>query len=124
MTCTATYTVTTLDTNLGQIVNSATVSGTSAYGAATSTSSATVLAEQHSSMLFTKSATPTSGDIAVGNTISYSFVVTNTGNVNLANLIISDTMSGMSALACTPSAPATLLPNQTMNCSYLHRHPK
>src|SRR5204863_9147726 len=50
---------------------------------------------------------------AAGNVISYQLIATNTGNVTLTNVTISDPKLG--ALTC--AQPVTLLPGQTLTCS-------
>ncbi|MDQ2067143.1 OmpA family protein, partial [Xinfangfangia sp. CPCC 101601] len=45
---------------------------------------------------------------AVGNTITYSFAVTNTGNVTLSNVVVNDPLPGLSAIS--PTSVATLAP--------------
>ena len=60
-----------------------------------------------------KSASPGSFD-AVGTTIHYSFLVTNTGNVTLTGVKINDLLPGLSAVAC-PSA--TLNPGNAITCT-------
>ncbi len=59
-----------------------------------------------------------SGTVSLGDTLTYSFVATNTGNVTLTGVTIVDgTLPGLSALICTPPQPATLAPTQTLNCT-------
>ena len=56
----------------------------------------------------------------VGESLEYSFVVTNTGNVTLADVVVEETaFSGegdLSAIAC-PDEAARLIPGQTVTCS-------
>ncbi|MFC1778198.1 hypothetical protein ACFL3I_12815, partial [Pseudomonadota bacterium] len=65
-----------------------------------------------------KSADVTSYD-AVDDVISYTYVVTNTGNHNrnLTNVTLTDPLSGLSTLNCTPAQPATLAPLASMTCT-------
>ncbi|MEZ4714191.1 MAG: hypothetical protein R3A44_43815 [Caldilineaceae bacterium] len=51
----------------------------------------------------------------VGDKINYTLVTTNTGNVTLTGVSISDPKLG--ALACTPTQPTTLLPGASMTCT-------
>ena len=57
------------------------------------------------------------GSVSKGDTLTYSFVATNTGNVTLKNVKISDPLSGLSALTCTPSQPASLAPGAQLVCT-------
>lgn len=47
----------------------------------------------------------------VGNTITYSFAVTNTGNVTLSNVVVTDPLPGLSAIS--PASVATLAPGDS-----------
>src|SRR5262249_10458888 len=80
VTCTATYTVTQADLDVGSVTNTATggVDGTPS-----TPDSATGGATQERSLSLVKSATPRTYG-AAGETIHYDYVVTNTGNVTLA----------------------------------------
>ena len=61
----------------------------------------------------TKSETST-GPYAVGDTITYSLVVANTGNVTLTNVTVSDPVATVGV--CTPVQPAALAPSGSMTC--------
>jgi hypothetical protein len=104
--CTSSYTVTRVDAQAGSVTNTATAS----MG---STSSNTVMLTTDTTttpvLVITKSG-ELDGTFAVGETISYSFIATNNGNVDLTNVEISDVLlPGPGALSCTPMQPATLL---------------
>ena len=114
--CSATYTVTQADVDLGHIDNTATISGlTPADTPVSNTGSATVAASQVSTVSLTKSAAPDTGVVA-GDVVTYTFAVQNTGTVTLHTTQVTDPMTGLSAIGCTPTAPATLAPGDTMDC--------
>jgi uncharacterized repeat protein (TIGR01451 family) len=116
VTCTATYTVTQTDVDDGTVNNTATATGiTPAHEPITSSpSSASVSGAHHPSISVVKSAEPSSFS-AAGETIHYSFLVTNTGNVTLTNVQVNDTgLAGLSAITC-PST--TLAPGASETCT-------
>jgi uncharacterized repeat protein (TIGR01451 family) len=85
-TCTASHTVTQVDLDAGSITNTATASD----GSTTSPSdSVTVTALQSPALLIDKSTTATDYS-AVGQTIDYSYLVTNTGNITLSGISVTD----------------------------------
>ena len=113
-TCSATYVVSQADVNGGAIYNTATVSGTPPTGAAvTSTASATVPARATPSLSLQKSASPTTV-AAAGDVVTYSFVATNTGNVTLTGVAVSDPLPGISAVSCVLNV---LAPAESTTCS-------
>ena len=67
-------------------------------------------------MTLTKSATPNSG-VVTGDVVTYSFHGQNTGAVTLHGVTVTDPMTGLSAVDCTPATPATLAPGDTIDCS-------
>ena len=97
ITCSATYTITQADLDAGSVTNTATASN----GTVTSNQdSETVTAAQSPALTLVKTASPSTYD-AVGNVISYSYLVTNSGNVTLSGpFTISDDKA-------TASCPAT-----------------
>ena len=113
--CTATYTVTQADIDRGSVTNTATATGTDPSGGSVPSppSSATVPASPKPAMTLEKSASPTmfSGP---GTVITYTFHVTNTGNVTLSGVKVTDPMPGLSAITC-PST--TLAPAASMTCT-------
>ena len=58
-----------------------------------------------------------SGTVSVGDTLTYQFVATNTGDQTLSNVTISDPLAGLSALSCTPAQPSALAPAGSMTCT-------
>ena len=101
-TCTATYTTTQADVDNGSITNTGTATGTPPTGpAVTRPSSVTVPAVQAPAIGIVKSASVTSF-AAPGTAITYSYKVTNTGNVTLDPVTVTDPWP-----ACRPSAAPT-----------------
>ena len=58
-----------------------------------------------------------SGSVTPGDTLTYEFVASNTGNINLTGVSISDMMAGLSALACDIALPASLMPAEAVTCT-------
>jgi len=120
MTCTATYTVTQLDVDAGGITNDATATGTPPSGPPITSPPSTVAipAPEDPEISLVKSATP-AVVTAAGQTISYSFLVENTGNVTLTDPIVTEgffTGSGqMSAVSCP--ATASMSPGAHLTCT-------
>ena len=112
MTCSATYAITQADVDLGEIVNNATASGTPPTGAPVSlTDSTTTPIAADPVVLLDKQAGVPTGDRA-GDTIDYTFVVTNAGNVTLDRLRIDDAL--VESVAC----PVTVLaPEDSTTCT-------
>uniref|UniRef100_UPI003750C44C DUF7507 domain-containing protein n=1 Tax=Flavobacterium sp. TaxID=239 RepID=UPI003750C44C len=131
---TAQYIITQADIDAGQVDNVALVTGTPPNGPNVTdvssdptpcnactpinpacTSCTITLLPNAPSIQITKDGTyvDSSAPIGVtnpGDTISYAFVVTNTGNVTLTNVVINDALTGSVNLAV---APSTLLPGQS-----------
>ena len=80
ITCTASYTITQADLNNGSVTN---VAKASADGIDSNEDKATVDAVQQKTLSLDKSASPGTYD-SVGDVVSYSYLVKNTGNVRLA----------------------------------------
>ena len=97
-TFTYTYTVTQDDVDAGKIVNTVKANATAVRGdnPAEVTASATVTTvDAESKLSITKTANPTSG-VAVGDTITYTVVVKNEGNVTVKNGTLSDDHADLS----------------------------
>src|SRR4029079_7195613 len=85
LTCTAQYNITQADLDAGSVINHAFASATYAGNPVHSnTDTATVEADKAPALSIDKSVTPPAYD-TVGQTLSYSYVVTNTGNVTLTD---------------------------------------
>ncbi|WP_035456984.1 DUF7507 domain-containing protein, partial [Algoriphagus terrigena] len=110
-TYTVSYTVTQADVDRGTIVNVASVSGlTPADRTVTDTDNAIVLARRSASISITKDADVQTYD-EVGDVIDYTLVVTNTGNVTLTNVEVTDPLTQYS------STIATLAPGESEELS-------
>ncbi|WP_157550137.1 DUF7507 domain-containing protein, partial [Microbacterium sp. Leaf161] len=113
----ASYTVRQADVDAGAVTNTATASartpgGTSVTGTSPTTRVNTATAAPASTT--TKTATA-SGAAAVGDVVSYTVRTTNTGNVTLTDVVITDTLAGLSAFTYTwPGAAGRLAPGQTV----------
>ncbi|WP_075661521.1 DUF7507 domain-containing protein [Streptomyces acidiscabies] len=121
VTCTATYTVTQADVDSGKITNSATTTGVPPQGDTPVTSppgTTTVNVDQKPGLKVEKSADRT--DLVVGQTVTYSFKVTNTGNVTLKSVAVQEgSFSGsgtMSAISC-PAGASSLAPGAVVTCT-------
>ena len=89
-----THTVTQSDVDSGQVANTATAHATMPVGVgggpvASDPATATVLFAAHAALAVVKTASPAAG-VAVGDVITYSFAVTNIGNVSVGSILVSD----------------------------------
>ncbi len=96
--------------------------GVTSIGNAVATSQGTCAACQVSNPAGTpgislvKSASPST--YGAGDVVTYTFTTTNTGTTTLSGVRVSDTgLTGLSALSCTPAAPATLAPGDVLTCT-------
>ena len=116
-TCTATYTVTQADLDAGKVTNVAGATGTPAGGSLVPpTDSQTAHATR--TPVLTLEKTITSGDpyTTPGATIGYSYTVTNTGNVTIHAVAVSDDKTD-TAPVCLAT---TLGPGETTTCTAVH----
>ncbi len=105
-TCTKTYTLTQADVDSGHVANTASVAGTPPTGAAVgSTDSTDTLIAAGPTLTLDKTAAAPTGNTA-GSTIAYSFLVTNTGNVTLTSVGVTDPKVGPVSCPVTTLAPA------------------
>ncbi|WP_250646171.1 DUF11 domain-containing protein, partial [Microbacterium tenebrionis] len=121
VTATATSVVRQSDVNAGSVANTATATGTPARGqAATAMGSATVPLAAAPALTIDKAGAYTNGTGAVGDTITYTYTVRNTGNVTLTGITIADPHNGLSAISygAWPGGTAgTLDPTQTVTAT-------
>ncbi|KAF1712853.1 hypothetical protein CSC73_00760 [Pseudoxanthomonas sacheonensis] len=116
-TCTGTHTVTQAEVNAGTVNNSATATGTPPSGppVASPPSTTTTPITTAPALTIVKTAGPPSGNTA-GSTIGYTFVVTNTGNVTLTGIVVTDAMLDAPAVCDV----TTLLPSAIATCTGSH----
>jgi prepilin-type N-terminal cleavage/methylation domain-containing protein/uncharacterized repeat protein (TIGR01451 family) len=120
-TCTFTHTATQADLDAASVVSTTTATGTPPSGppATGSSTAVTVPADQNPSMTVAKAVSPTTCLPSpcyklAGEVLNYTATVTNSGNVTLSSVALTDTkMTG--AASC---APTTLAPGATSTCTY------
>ena len=111
MTCTASYTTTQADVDRGDIENAAVVTGHPPVGPPVTDADAVAVPAVHLPRIdLVKSAFPVQYG-AAGEQITYSYTVTNSGNVTLHNIALTDDRLG--PVACLA---ATLAPGQSTTC--------
>ena len=119
MTCTATHVVSQADFEAGSITNTGSVTGTPVIGSlgAPATSQLTVtITGQAPALRLTKTATPTTFS-HVGDVITYTFALTNSGNVTLTGpFAVTDPLA---TVDCSGAA-ATLAPGASTSCTGTH----
>ncbi len=126
-TATATHTVTQADVDTGSVSNTATAQGTPPGGSATSSSPSTatvptVTAAPAVTLTKTAVVSPAADqtNVKVGDTVTYSFAVKNTGNVTLTTLTVTDPSDG-GAVVCAPPAGG-LAPSASVTCAGTTTH--
>lgn len=113
MTCTATYTTTDADVDHGRVTNTGTVAGTAPDGTQVTDSSTTAVPTAQNPRLRIAKSADVSGLTRPGTTITYTYTVTNTGNVTLHDVTVTDPKPGLSSISC----PRTrLTPGASMTC--------
>lgn len=122
LTCTASYTLTQADVDSGELSNTATATGTPPGDTPPPTSdpSTVEIPNVPAPGIEVVKTSDTEELSEVGQEITYSFAVTNTGNVTLTDVEVDDTdFSGtgeLSAIAC-PEEAASLAPGQSVTCT-------
>ena len=130
-TYTATYALSQLDVDAGEVVNQASVIGTDPYDTeardlsgtlvTNDTPLTTVLAQEPSlAIIKTADASALSSPVVLGQEVAYSFTITNTGNVTLTNVRLEDPLPG---LTLTGSPIATLAPGETDSTNFTAIYP-
>ncbi|WP_159604075.1 DUF7507 domain-containing protein [Agromyces humi] len=121
VTCTATYTLTQADIDSGSVVNTASASAAPPSGpvitATPSVAPITFVASP--SLTMDKTSDPTTVT-AAGQLITYSFLITNTGNVTIDDVAVTEgsfTGTGPLSAAVCPAEAAELLPDDTVTCT-------
>jgi uncharacterized repeat protein (TIGR01451 family) len=122
VTCTGTYTLTQADVDTGKVDNTATATASAPAGVtnpASVTDSATTPIAASSAIDLVKSVDAT--ELTAGDTVTFTFKATNTGNVTLTNVKITETKSPgtgtMSPLSCDQAAPVTLAVAAVLTCT-------
>lgn len=118
--CTAGYTLTATDVNAGSVTNTATANGTPpGQGTPVSSDPSTIVVPTPPApgLAVVKSASPSTISKA-GQRITYSFLVTNTGNVSMSDITIKDTdFSGTGNLSAIDCPKATLVAGEFETCT-------
>jgi len=112
-TYTQTHTITQADLDAGSVVNTVSVSGTDpGEDPVNDEDSETVTAEQSPGLNVTKTASPATYS-AVGDVITYTIVVANTGNVTLSDVAVTDPLTGLNATIASLAPGASETYTQT-----------
>ncbi len=133
--CTSTYTITQADVDSGNVTNSATVeatapdSSTVSDDSSDSTTTATnptvipTCSDASVQLIKTGSLTDNNGNgcADAGDTITYTFEVTNTGNVTLNNITIDDSKLGLVDFSC---GSGSLAPGASRSCTSTYTIPQ
>jgi uncharacterized repeat protein (TIGR01451 family) len=107
------YTITQADVDAGQVINTATATGTFNGVDYTDTDSETITAVQTPSISLSKTADPTTYN-AAGDLITYTFLVTNSGNTTLTDVTVDDPLFGLNF------GPVTLAPGASETFTHVY----
>ena len=120
MVCSATYTLTQEDVDAGSVSNSATADGTptgSETPVPSDPSEFTIPTPADPGLAVLKSAN-TGAIVAAGQEITYSFRVTNTGNVTMSDIVVNETaFTGSGELSAVECPVTSLVPGQFTTCT-------
>ncbi len=116
ITCTASYTVTQADVDSGNVANTASATSGTASGTVTSNTAALTIPVAQSPRLAVVKNSTSPPFTAVGQSIPYTYVATNTGNVTLTSAItVSD--NKIASVSCPALPPGGLAPSASITCS-------
>jgi uncharacterized repeat protein (TIGR01451 family) len=115
------YTLTQADADAGTVHNTASVVAQSTQGPASDDAEANVTIAATNSISLAKTPSPVvdvNGDSAVGagDTVGYTFTVTNNGTTTLQNAVITDAMLG-GTVVCPELSGVSLAPGQSVSCT-------
>jgi len=100
------YTLTQADVDAGQVVNTATASGTPAAGTlANATDTHTLAIAAAPSLTVAKVLSDAPTPIVLGSVLEYTVTATNAGNVTLTNVVVSDSLIAPNTITCATLAP-------------------
>lgn len=123
--CTATpYLLTSMDVQRSSVENSATATGTAVGETAltvSNMSSFSVPAQPAPALTVVKTAGPSTAD-AAGDALTYTFHVTNVGNVSVQAVTIADSgFTGTGAFAAPTCPSRAILPGESVDCTSVYR---
>ncbi|MGB6993400.1 MAG: hypothetical protein WBG00_09260, partial [Thermoanaerobaculia bacterium] len=116
-TITCTFRVTFDNADLGSVTNIMSVTAVNESGSSTASDPSTVNFTQNPALSLVKTADPTTYD-AADDVISYSYLVTNTGNVTISQPITIDDDIATDELC--PATPTSLAPGDSITCTASH----
>lgn len=120
-TATAGYAVTQADIDAGSVINNATATGVAPDGSTVTSPPATTTTPLGTApaLSLVKSVSPNGpADFVAGQLVTYSFLVTNTGNVNVGTLAIQEVVfSGSGAPPVASCPPGALAPGEQATCT-------
>jgi uncharacterized membrane protein len=128
-TCTGTYTLTSTDDANDSVSNTVTATAGVATDSATATKAETILTVTNPSMTIAKSGVKDDSVVApntqtdAGDTITYTYTVTNNGNVTLPSLTVTDDKISSSDIDCsggTTNVIASLAPSSSDTCTAIY----
>jgi hypothetical protein len=117
ITCSASHTVQQADLDAGSYNNTATAD--SDQTAPVSASAAVTLTQTRTMSVDKTKTGPLSGTFAVGDVFNYTITVTNTGNVTLPGVTVTDSSAIVGS--CDPDNGSSLAPGATMTCAASHQ---